>query len=118
MNRFEDLLIVTAKFLRRLNFERSNSAVPGPVNRRSWAWGLLLIAGWCGTSGCRAEHTVPIVQTTTGGRSETTESPGDADEDGLNDAQEDFLAERFAPIVFHGERETTYPTNVDVWLAS
>jgi hypothetical protein len=41
----------------------------------------------------------------------------DADADGLDDALEDRLAERFAPIVFHGERETTFPTNVDAWLA-
>jgi hypothetical protein len=29
---------------------------------------------------------------------------------------EDALAERFAPIVFHGERETAFPTTVDRWL--
>lgn len=44
-------------------------------------------------------------------------APGDADGDGLEDAREDALAERFAPIVFHGERETIFPTNVDRWLA-
>ena len=44
-------------------------------------------------------------------------TPGDADGDGVEDALEDALAERFAPIVFHGDRETTFPTNVDHWLA-
>jgi len=47
---------------------------------------------------------------------ETPPSPGDVDEDGLSDALEDALAQRFAPIVFHGEQETTFPTNVDQWL--
>jgi hypothetical protein len=39
------------------------------------------------------------------------------DGDRLDDALEDGLAERFAPIVFHGERETTFPISVDSWLA-
>src|SRR6185295_4961928 len=26
------------------------------------------------------------------------------------------LAEQFAPIVYHGERETSFPVNVDLWL--
>ena len=43
-------------------------------------------------------------------------NPADLDADGVTDALEDRLAERFAPIVFHGERETTFPTSVDVWL--
>ena len=40
----------------------------------------------------------------------------DVDRDGVEDAREDWLAEANAPIVFHGERETTFPTNVDSWL--
>jgi hypothetical protein len=40
----------------------------------------------------------------------------DVDRDGLDDAFEDALAERFAPIVFHGDQETTYPINVEKWL--
>jgi hypothetical protein len=40
----------------------------------------------------------------------------DADGDGLDDALEDALAERFAPIVFHGEGETSFPVDVDWWL--
>jgi hypothetical protein len=41
----------------------------------------------------------------------------DRDADGLDDALEDALAERFAPIVYHGENETTFPVSVDWWLA-
>lgn len=44
------------------------------------------------------------------------EESEDLDRDHLDDALEDRLAERFAPIVFHGERETTFPTSVDSWL--
>jgi hypothetical protein len=40
----------------------------------------------------------------------------DVDRDGLGDALEDVLAERFAPIIFHGERETSFPVDVDWWL--
>ncbi len=40
----------------------------------------------------------------------------DHDLDGLDDRQEDRLAERFAPIVYHGERETSFPVSVDWWL--
>lgn len=41
----------------------------------------------------------------------------DADADGLEDAREDQLAELLAPIVFHGENETAFPTTVEAWLA-
>lgn len=41
----------------------------------------------------------------------------DEDSDGLADALEDRLAERFAPIVYHGDTETSFPVRVDWWLA-
>jgi len=41
----------------------------------------------------------------------------DEDRDGIDDACEDWLAERFAPILHHGDRETNYPVSVDWWLA-
>ena len=41
----------------------------------------------------------------------------DEDADTLDDGFEDALAERFAPVVFHGERESSFPTTVDAWLA-
>jgi hypothetical protein len=41
----------------------------------------------------------------------------DDDQDSLSDALEDSLAERFAPIVFHGETEPNLPVNVDWWLS-
>ena len=41
---------------------------------------------------------------------------GDSDGDGLDDAIEDRMAERFAPVVFHGERETAFPVSVETWL--
>jgi hypothetical protein len=41
----------------------------------------------------------------------------DADLDGLDDELEDQLAERFAPIVYHGARESSFPVSVDWWLA-
>jgi hypothetical protein len=57
---------------------------------------------------------------TTVGRQQPTAEPGrtieDADADGLPDAIEDSLAERFAPIVYHGERETSFPVSVEWWL--
>jgi hypothetical protein len=37
----------------------------------------------------------------------------DADGDGLSDACEQMLAERFAPIVYHSSDETNFPTSVD-----
>jgi hypothetical protein len=41
----------------------------------------------------------------------------DADHDGLDDALEDRLAERFAPIVIHSSLETNLPTKVEPFLA-
>jgi hypothetical protein len=41
----------------------------------------------------------------------------DSDGDGLSDACEDLLAERFAPIVYHSSDESNFPTNVDAFLA-
>jgi hypothetical protein len=41
----------------------------------------------------------------------------DEDRDGIDDVCEDWLAERFAPILHHGDRETNYPVSVDWWLA-
>jgi hypothetical protein len=43
------------------------------------------------------------------------ESFVDEDHDGLDDLEEDLLAERFAPIVYHGQCEPNYPVSVD-WL--
>jgi hypothetical protein len=39
----------------------------------------------------------------------------DEDRDGLDDSEEDQLASRFAPIIYHGQCESNYPTSVD-WL--
>ncbi|HKV37629.1 MAG TPA: hypothetical protein VJX67_00340 [Blastocatellia bacterium] len=41
----------------------------------------------------------------------------DQDQDGIDDVCEDWLAERFAPIVYHGQYETNYPVTVDWWIA-
>jgi hypothetical protein len=41
----------------------------------------------------------------------------DSDGDGLADACEQVLAERFAPIVYHSSDESNFPTNVDTFLA-
>jgi hypothetical protein len=41
----------------------------------------------------------------------------DSDGDGLSDACEQSLAERFAPIVYHSSDESNFPTNVDAFLA-
>ena len=41
---------------------------------------------------------------------------GDQDRDGIDDGIEDWLAERFAPIVHHGDAETSFPVDVDWWL--
>jgi hypothetical protein len=42
---------------------------------------------------------------------------GDEDGDGLPDVMEDALAEKFAPVVYHGEKEDAFPVNVDWWLS-
>jgi hypothetical protein len=39
----------------------------------------------------------------------------DLDHDGIDDGVEDWLGERFAPIIYHAESETNYPVSVD-WL--
>lgn len=44
------------------------------------------------------------------------DSPVDEDQDGLDDLQEDRLANRFAPIIHHGQCEPNYPASVDWWL--
>ena len=41
----------------------------------------------------------------------------DEDQDGIDDMCEDWLAERYAPILNHGDREKNYPVSVDWWLA-
>jgi hypothetical protein len=46
----------------------------------------------------------------------STDVAPDEDGDRVDDRLEDLLAERFAPVVFHGERETVFPTTVDSWL--
>lgn len=40
----------------------------------------------------------------------------DADGDSIDDFIEDWLSQRFAPIVHHGEKETNFPVSVDQWL--
>jgi hypothetical protein len=40
----------------------------------------------------------------------------DADEDGLVDSCEQFLAETFSPVTYHSSDESNYPTNVDWFL--
>jgi hypothetical protein len=47
----------------------------------------------------------------------TAEASGaDDDVDGIVDACEQLLAEKFAPIVYHSSDESNYPTNVDRFL--
>jgi predicted small lipoprotein YifL len=43
---------------------------------------------------------------------------GDADGDGIPDADEERLAQRFAPIVYHAPTDPYRPTNVDDFLAA
>ena len=40
----------------------------------------------------------------------------DGDGDGIADACEQALAEKFAPIIYHSSDESNYPTNVDLFL--
>src|SRR5450432_1134433 len=42
----------------------------------------------------------------------------DDDRDGLSDACEDAVAERFAPVVHHADDEPNLPVDVDAMLAS
>jgi hypothetical protein len=79
--------------------------------------GTLTAVTWFPALSCTGKETAPRVDRTEGAEAvDAPHAPGDSDGDGLDDALEDALAERFAPIVFHGERETTFPTTVDRWL--
>lgn len=40
----------------------------------------------------------------------------DGDNDGIADSCEQWLAEKFAPILYHSSDESNYPTNVDLFL--
>lgn len=60
----------------------------------------------CGRSAVR--NSIDAVDTTAG-------EVIDEDGDGIDDVVEDWMAWRFAPIVFHGQNETNYPVTVD-WL--
>ena len=86
--------------------------------RRTHAWALsgLLLLRLAATAGC--EGTPIGAQAADGRRPDTIVSGAvqDIDCDGLDDRLEDRLAERFAPIVYHGEEETSFPVNVDRWL--
>jgi hypothetical protein len=72
--------------------------------RRPWATVALplLIAAGAAVAGAQGDRPARTV---------------DADLDGLDDGVEDRLAERFAPIVMHGESETAYPVSVEWFLA-
>jgi hypothetical protein len=52
------------------------------------------------------------------GRAVSPVAADDLDGDGLPDAREAALAERFAPIVIHSSAETNLPTDVDSFLRS
>jgi hypothetical protein len=41
----------------------------------------------------------------------------DGDGDGLTDAFEQRLVERYAPVVYHSNHESNYPTNVGDFLS-
>jgi hypothetical protein len=41
----------------------------------------------------------------------------DQDGDGIHDACEQRLAERYAPVIYHSSDESNFPTNVDAFLA-
>src|SRR4051812_36514434 len=97
------------------------SSPPWPVlshGPRPLVFGAVAVLVWLSTFGCSRTENVPSAdRTQKADEVEPSPDPGDLDGDGLDDALEDALAERFAPIVFHGERESTFPTNVDRWLS-
>ena len=47
----------------------------------------------------------------------TQQSKVDSDADSLPDFWEHFLAEKFAPIIYHSSDESNFPTNVDWFLS-
>jgi hypothetical protein len=61
---------------------------------------------------CAAIQSAPI-QTV---RVAFAQTAADSDGDGLSDAFEQCLAERYAPVVYHSNHESNYPTNVDEFL--
>jgi hypothetical protein len=80
-------------------------------------FGTVAALAWLSVLACTRTQSAQGVDRTQGVDGvEAAAAPGDLDGDGLQDALEDTLAERFAPIVLHGERESTFPTNVDRWL--
>jgi hypothetical protein len=71
------------------------------------------------TTGC-ATICPLAVPVRTGSTQACAADPGarDDDRDGLSDACEDAVAERFAPVVHHAEDEPNLPVDVDAMLAS
>jgi hypothetical protein len=78
---------------------------------------ILLLPGFLATMGGR-EGPAATAHVTDGRTpaAEFSEPLQDIDADGLDDRLEDRLAEQFAPIVYHGERESSFPIDVDRWL--
>ena len=78
-----------------------------------WLLALSAAAAFVLTGGCRRNTAASLVW-----QAEPADlAPNsDADGDALDDTLEDRLAERFAPVVFHGDRETAFPVSVETWL--
>jgi len=67
-------------------------------------------------NGDRAPTSSPVPSPTAqSNNASPSDSLVDEDHDGLDDFEEDRLANRFAPIVHHGQCESNYPVGVD-WL--
>lgn len=65
----------------------------------------------------RSEYLKPAYASDCSRLSETiSQQDSDLDEDGISDACEQALAEKFAPIVVHSSDESNYPTSVDLFL--
>jgi hypothetical protein len=89
---------------------RRNRAAASP-----FLWGTCLV-GVLGVS-AQVSDAEPLPPRSAGEISDASCTGGeDSDEDGLSDACEQTLAERFAPIVYHSSDESNFPTNVDAFL--
>jgi hypothetical protein len=82
--------------------------------------GLALASSLLTAAGCSTALplSVPRVGTGTVQACAAGEGARDDDYDGLADACEDVVAERFAPIVHHADDEPNLPVDVDTFLAS
>jgi hypothetical protein len=92
----------------------------GTFKRMRSFWVLALLASLSSACGAEVEGGEEAITTTSEGLTTCGSWPQattpDDDGDGIVDGCERYLAERFAPIVYHSSDESNYPANVDWFL--